>query len=387
MESKFTELNNRDKFIISRWAYSVGKPIISDAEYNALLRYMQSNYPDDEYTNRSWSSDPCPLKLLNEIGRNDLVVNVVLGDKTESIPSLNTDYDVKLELGSFQGIGTLSMKHDGWHMQVNYYNGSLVNVRTRGRVSDAINADPLINYVPQTIPAMGAVRVSCEATISKENFKFCANMFGNVSERSAVSSVLARTEYTHLLSLNAFDIFGYDLQGRCKFEVLKEWGFSTPDWLYVKNYDDILTALKELSDRVPFYKEPTDGAVFDGHKRRAIRLLAWEEPIYYSFITGYIEKYNMYRISPSLVIYPVMRGGTTQRQINITNWQRIIENDLRPGSPVAFRIASSAIADYDDDATKLVRQEYNGRWEEFMERVKADEEVKKLNWHYSLNLS
>ena len=55
---EFRDLSSRDKFIASRWAYSVGAPIISDAEYTLLLDYMKSAYPNDEYVNRSWLSDP-----------------------------------------------------------------------------------------------------------------------------------------------------------------------------------------------------------------------------------------------------------------------------------------------------------------------------------------
>ena len=377
---QFMELLDREKFILARWSYSVGKPIYTDAEYTCMLNAMKATNPNDEYVNRSWSSDPCPIDLLKKVGREDLIAEVVIGDKTESIPSLNTNLDVQRELSSFQGNGTLSMKHDGWHIQANYYNGSLVNLQTRGRYKDAVNADALRSKVPATVPVQGKVRVSMEATVSNVDFLFCASQFQNVDARNAVSSVLARPEYIHLLSLHAFDIFGVDLQGRCKFEVLQEWGFETPKYYRVSNYQDILDCLQSLSDEKESYAYPTDGAVFDGGLRRAIRLLAWEEPVYYSYVTGYGEKYSMYRINPSIRIYPVMRGGVTQRQVNITNWQRILDYDLEPGSPIAFRVASSAIADFDEDATKLLRTEYAGRQEEYQQRIQQDEEIKKQQW-------
>lgn len=374
------ELNDREKFILARWSYSVGKPVYSDAEYTSMLNYMLARCPDDEYVKRSWSSDPCPIDLLKKIGREDLIVNVVLGDKTESIPSLNSEGDVSIELSDFVGAGTLSMKHDGWHIQVNYFNGYLVDIRTRGRTQDAMKVEILKDRVPQTIPVMGAVRVSMEATVDKKSFRFCASQFNNVNERSAVSTLLANSEYAYMMSLHAFDIFGFDLQGKNKFETLKEWGFQIPKYYNVYDYSDILNCLQMLSNSYEDYDYPTDGAVFDGHKRRAIRLLAWEEPIYHSYVTGYLEQYSLYRVSPSILIEPVRRGGTTQRRVNITNWQRILDYDLQPGSPVAFRVASSAIADFDEEATRLLRKEYEGRWEEFRNKVKQDEEVKRQQW-------
>lgn len=381
---EYNQLSDLDKFILARWCYSVGEPIISDAEYTVLLNYINSAYPDNEYVQRSWSSDPCPTELLYKINRPDLIAKIILSDKTESIPSLNTNLELQEELQSFIGHGTMSMKHDGWNIQSNYYNGKLVSIKTRGRASDAIDVDPIRKLVPETIPAMGSIKIVQEATVSKTNFPFCASTFGNVSERAAVSSILARPEYTHLLSVHAFDIHGY-LDNRCKFEVLKEWGFDIPNYYEVHNYDDILNALRLLSEEQPSYLWPTDGAVFDGNKRRAIRLLAWEEPIYYSYVTDYLEQYNMYRISPSVLIYPVLRGGTTQRRINITNWQRILDYNLAVNSPIAFRIASSAVADFDEETTRLLQKQWEGKYEEFCERVRVDEEVKRCQRNLYLN--
>lgn len=374
------QLSDKEKFIIARWAYSVGEPIMSDAEYTTLLRMMQSTVPDDEYVTRSWSSDPCPVSLLQKINREDLIHKVILSDKTESIPSLNTDWEVKNVLGSIEGMGTASMKHDGWNIQINYYNGKLVLIETRGRSCDAMNVSVLQKFVPNEIPYMGVCKIVLELTISKTNFITCARLFNNVSARSAVSTVLSKPEYYHLLSFTAFDIHGYQVGQRIKFEVLKEWGFNTPMYYVVSNYDELLIAVRELSNAYAEYEEPTDGVVYDGKLRRAIRLLAWEEPIYYSYVIKYLEKFGPYRVSPSCLIQPILRKGTTQRQISMTNWQRIIDYNLQQGAPIAFRIASSATADFDEEATRLAHKEWEGRWEEYQASIKQNEEIAKCQW-------
>lgn len=381
------ELSNRDKFILARWSYSVGKPIYSDSEYTIMLDYMKQRYPNDKYTNRSWSSDPCPAELLKTIGREDLIAEIILSDKTESIPSINSEADIQRELADFCGEGTLSMKHDGWHIQANYYNGDLVSMNTRGRVKDSIDVEVLSSSIPKTIPIKDKVKISMEATVSNSVFDFCKSQFNNSNERGAVSTLLSQPQYAHLISLHAFDIFGINLEGKCKFTLLSDLGFNVPKFFRVSNFTEIIDALRYLSEQKTTYGFPTDGAVFDGHKRRAIRLGAWEEPIYYSYVTGYLEQYSLYRISPSILIKPVLRNGTTQRRLNITNWQRILDHDLRPGSPIAFRVASSAIADYDEESTKLIREAYSGRWEEFKEKVDTDEEVKRIQWQHTSFLS
>lgn len=369
------QLSEIEQYTYARWAYSVGRPIMQDAEYNLLERTVKGLYPNLPICNRSWSSDTCPTDLLIRLGREDLIRAVILSDKTESIPSLNSDYEFFSALGNINEVGTVSYKHDGWNIQANYYNGEIVNVHTRGRNTDSVDVSQLRERFPQKLPYAGKCKVVCELTVNKDNFEFCKKQFGNVSERSTVSTLLARPEHYDLLDFHAFDIHGIDLQGRIKFEVLRECGFKTPEYIIVHNFREIQVALQRLSDANNEYRSPTDGVVYDGSVRRAIRLLAWEEPIYYSYVTGYLEKYGPYRISPSVLIRPVLRKGTTQKRLSLTNWPRIIEYNLAPGAPIAFRVASSAIADFDEQSTLHIHSLYAGRWDEFRSIVDKNEEM------------
>ena len=376
----FNDLTDYHKFIVSRWAYSVGEPIISDAEYQLLLEAMQASRPNDEYVLRTWSDDPCPVGLLRNIGREDLINKVTLTDKTTSIKSLGSFAVIQRELSLVDSDGTMSMKHDGWNIQSNYYECVRVNTHTRGRSSDVVDVSVLNDRIPKKIPAPGKVKVVMELTCPKKNFIFCAQKFGNVSERSAVSTLLAHPEYADLLDFHAIDVHGYDVAPADKFKLLESWGFPVPSWYSVRSYDDVLLALEHLSEEAKEYGWPTDGAVYDGDIRRALRVLHWEEPIYQSYVTGYLEQYGANRISPSIVIEPVLRNGTNQRRVNITNWQRIMNFNLQPGAPVAFRVASESNAAFDEQATRLLHQTYEGRWEEFQELIKENERLARERW-------
>ena len=364
-----------EKFVYVRWAYSLGEEVIPNDEYNLLREVIEEEYPNSPYVNRSWSSDPCPKELLERIGRTDLIERIILSDKTESIPTLNTDAALYSTLSKCSGRATVSMKHDGWNIQASYYNGRLVRINTRGRSSDAIDVSGLMSKIPETIPADGSVKVVMELTISKHNFITVRAKFNNVSCRSAVSTILARKEYYDLLDCTGLAIHGYNLSGKCKFEVLRDWGFSTPMYIEVFDYDDVLRAIQTLSAEEQTYQHPTDGVVYAGEALWAIRLGAWEEPIYKSYVTGYLEKYRSYRISPSCLIHPIVRKDVTQRQVSMTNWQRIMDYDLQPGAPIAFRIASSATADFDEEATKALHVQYTGRWDEFHELIDSNEQL------------
>lgn len=376
-------LSEEEKYIITRWAYSIGRPLIDDAEYNVLDYAMRQAHPDNEYCQRTWSEDPCPVELLRKYGMTDYIEAVIIGDKTDSISSLNSDIEVRNELFNISGEGTMSMKLDGWNIQGNYYNGQQVMVKTRGRLHDALDVSTIGNKMPKKIPAMGKVKVVCELTISKRNFPICQRLFQNVSPRSAVSSVLARPEYHYLLSVTATDIHGYNVNKKDKFKLLSEWGFDVPEWLVVTDYESLLKSLEYLSSRAESYGLPTDGVVYDGSTRKAIRLLYWEEPVYKSYVVDYIEKYGPNRISPSVVIRDILRKGSTQHQLSLTNWARIIEYNLQKGAPVAFRIASDATADFDEESTKALHMQWQGNWGEYRQLIDDNERLQQWKQNYA----
>jgi hypothetical protein len=327
-----------------------------------------------ELTKLDWSSDPCPVELLRKYGLGDLIQAVVITDKTESIPSLNSLFEVKSTFSSLNDTVTLSYKHDGWNIQASYYNGGLVHIQTRGRVSDAMSVNHLSSMIPDTIDMAGKVTVIMEATANDEAFEEAKRRYGCVSQRGCVSTLLAHKESTHLLSLHAFKV-------RCSesvddFMLLRKWGFNTPMYTKVSNYSDLMDAIESFSSFKQSYGYPTDGLVVAGEITRAIRVYAWEEPIYKSFVTGYKEEYGPHYISVGLEIFPIKLANSTQSNLPATNLSRIIKMNLRKGAPVAFRVVSSAIADLDETSTILLHKTYDGRWDEFREMVEEEEVLK-----------
>lgn len=371
-------MTNLEKFIIARWMYSIGEPIMEDAEYTLLLDTIKTECPDSPYLQRSWSSDPCPIDILTAYGYEDAIRNITLSDKTESIPSIGDWGTLKDLYEDLCEEATLSYKHDGWNVQASYFNGELVRFQTRGRSTDSISVSVLTNRIPQTIPEMGRVTVCMEATVSNDNYKLLREEIGSRSQRGAVSSCLARCEHTDKIDLHAFSIIG-DRQILNPFHMLEEWGFRTVKWITVHNYKELLDGMNKLSDELKYYDSPTDGLVLRCGMTRAIRLLEWKEPIYMSYVTGYDETHGAHRIGVKAVIRPVALRNSTQRLVSCTNFQRIIDNNLRVGYPIAFRLASMAIADLDEESTRLLQERWEGRLEEYREWVDKNEEAKISN--------
>lgn len=364
------------KYIISRWAYSVGKPIMTDAEYTILDRAMKTRFPNNPYCQRSWSSDPCPAPMLREYGYPELIKAVVLSDKTESIRSLNTLVEVRTVYESMHSPHTVSFKLDGWNIQASYYDGALINIQTRGRLTDAMDANGLEPLTPKTIPEKGRVLVVMECTVPDSEFRWFVENFNTTSQRGAVSTALANPgKCLEHIAIHAHAI-------RCssvvpdKFGLLKSWGFNVPMYAWVSSYQELMDQVKAFSEYKESYGIPTDGLVVDGEATNALRIGAWEEPIFKSYVTGYSETYGPHSIAIQCAIFPIKLPNSVQRQLPATNLSRIISLNLRPGFPVAFRIASSAIADIDEDSTRLLQKEWVGREDTYRHMVQMNEAMK-----------
>lgn len=370
-------MDDRSKFIVARWAYGLGQPIISDAEYNVLLDRFKATDPNWEYVTRSWSSDPCPTELLKSIGREDLISAIVLAEKTESIPSLNSWYEIEQEYVRADYTELfVSYKHDGWNIQASYYNGKLATIRTRGRAADALDADVLRPIFPESIPVMGKVKVIGECTCSKELFVTMKQTFDNALERSAVRTAMARPEYARRLSFHAFDIQGYIPTGSTIFGTLVQWGFKVPQYKFVSNYEELIKTITEMGEQNKNYPYPTDGLVArTGSYMRAMRVGEWEEPIYSSYVTGYEQSYGGHTIAMKVRIKPIHTVKGMQRRISITNLSRIVENNLRVGYPIAFKITSSAYGDIDEESTRALQAQWKGKEITYCNTIDRKEET------------
>ncbi|MDR1523296.1 MAG: hypothetical protein LBS29_05030 [Endomicrobium sp.] len=362
-------------YVLARWCYSVGLPLISDSEYTLLHDRIKREFPDNEYVKQSWSSDYCPVSLLRKYNLQQYIYPVVVTDKTESIESLNSLYAVKNEYSDLSTEVTLSYKHDGWNIQASYYNGQLIHVQTRGRTNDAIVIDNFDGMIPRIVPMEGKVTVIMEATVTEKVFQEISKIFGNVSQRGCVATLLANKQYTQALSLHAFKIRANSSVGD-DFNVLRRWGFETPMHTKVSSYIDLMQAIEAFSNYKKDYIYPTDGLVVDGVYTKAIRILAWEEPIYKSYVVGYKEEFGPHSCSIAVKIYPIKLQNSTQYVIPATNLARIIGMNLQIGAPIAFRIAASAIADLDESSTILLHKTYAGKWEQLRQEVEGEEALK-----------
>lgn len=380
-------MTDSEKYIITRWLYSIGEePLMSDTEYGNLHRYLVSKGDIPEYTERAWSSDPCPFDLLSKFGLSEYAYEVKLLDKTESMPSITSEREAKNIFLKRTGLNVVSFKLDGWNLQLTYFNGVLVQVNTRGRSSDALVVEYLKKYLPTTITRMGEVKVVGELCLSHDNFARLSKMFPNKemkSQRSSVRTALANEQANGLLTFLAFDIIlpsgQKEISAVYTYYLLKQWGFTTPQYMVARNGEEILAHIRTLSEMKSQYEYISDATVVRsdyGRDVRAARIYGWEEDIYYSYVTGIEEEHSSVSFGCKLLIYSIRTQHSTQQKVNITNIARIQEYDLYVGSPIAFGIRSDAIADPDISSTRYLQEMWKGNYEGYRNWVIINEAAK-----------
>ncbi len=370
-------MSKEEKYILARWCYSVGEPIISDMEYKGLEDEIKSLNLLPEYTSRTWSEDPCPVDLLKKYQMVNLIKNVDFVYKSESIRSIFTEEEYRAQFAGLDELTYVSYKIDGWNTQVNYYNGRVVSANTRGRSGNFMNADVIMQIVPQTIPYMGRVKVTGEASIPKSKWKVYSSMTGNSSQRSSMSTVMANCD-TEFASFKAFNIQVEDeTLYEDPYDILIRLGFSTPMRLSCHDFASLDNAIKLLSARDKAYDYLTDGVVVENSRYQlAVRIYRWQEENLMSYVTGYIENRGSYGNSLVVAIQPIKVDGIKRSKVSVTNIGYIVENDLQIGSPIAFDVRSAANAVLNTTKTEELHAVYAGRYEEFRKMIDERESLK-----------
>lgn len=381
-------MTHEEKYIITRWLYSIGlEPLMDDAEYSALHKYMIFKGSLSDYTTRSWSSDPCPVELLKKYEMDCAILHVELGDKTESIPTIANMYELERHYGSVEAFYLLSFKIDGWNTQATYVDGRRIKWETRGRKagSDPIDLSRLVGGIPTTIPVRGEVKIVMEACLSTNSFYELRKRFPNKevrSQRCSVSTAVANEDCWGLLSFIAVDIITKDKEYTAieTFVKLQEWGFQVSKYRIVTHSTKLAKTIEEMGNEKEAYPFITDGLVVRsnvGRDLQAVRVGAWEEKIYYSYITGVKEDHSTVFMGCKVEIRPIMTEHSTQEQVNITNPQRVIENKLEEGSPIAFVLKSGAIADPNLEITSYLQEMWANRYDDYAVQIEIAEELKR----------
>lgn len=364
-----------ERYILSRWMYLMGEPLLSDPEYDRTEREFKSAFPESQYSNRPWAFDECPTELLKKYGREDLICNPTMGYAAESIYSINNEIEFNQVFSGLKLKSRLSFKIDGWNTRVSYYNGRIVKVESRGRSGNNLSMNNIYKLFPQSVPYKGRVAVTGELSIPNAKWPEFKQLTGNADQRASVRTALAKSSIDYL-AFCAFDIFVEDggVTGD-NYSILSELGFTTPKFVWVENFNDLKKKMWYMSYINPVYPYLTDGLVIENSEQQlAIRLGAWEEKCYKSYVTGYEENQGMFGTFLKVCCHPITVGGKTFSKISINNIASIIENDLRIGYPIAFNKRSEANVVIDTTKTNELQRSWAGKLKEYQLKIMQEQE-------------
>ena len=365
----------KEKYIMARWMYLMGEYLLSDPEYDRVEKAFRIEYPDSPYSSRPWSFDECPVDLLKKYGRDDLICNPTMGYAAESIYSVNSQAEYNQTFRDLSKKSRLSFKIDGWNTRVSYFNGNIVKVESRGRSGNNLSMNNIYKLFPRTIPYKGRVAVTGELSIPNKKWPEFKEITGNADQRASVRTALARSAVEYL-AFCAFNIFIEDspYQGD-QYELLANLGFVTPRFVWVNNFDELNKYMWYMSYINPVYDYLTDGLVIENDSiQLAIRLGAWEEQCYKSYVTSYEENQGMYGTFLKVCCFPIKVGGKTFGNISINNIASIIENNLRPGYPIAFNKRSEANVVIDVTKTMELQSTWENNLEEYHRKIQQEQE-------------
>jgi DNA ligase (NAD+) len=361
--------------------YVLDDPVVSDAEYDKLLRELQqieSDHPElitpDSPTRRVGAA---PLSEFSEVRHK--IPMTSMDNAFDDNEAREWDQRVRKGLETEGNVAyTAEPKFDGTSVSLRYENGVLMQVGTRGDGStgeDVTANVRTIKTVPLHLQGKGwpkIVEVRGEVVIPKKDFerlnaeqlKQGAKIFAN--PRNAAAGSLRQLD-PRITAARPLSFFPWGLGelsepvARRYSEVskhLRDWGFRVTEFFRVVNgVDECLRYYQEIlakRDTLPF---EIDGVVYKvddlrardqlGYTARAPRwaiahkLPAQEETTVVEDIMASVGRTGV--ITPVAVLKPVQVSGVTVTHATLHNQDEVERKDVRIGDTVIVRRAGDVI--------------------------------------------
>lgn len=399
-----------DQYILARYFYCIGEPILSDATYDKFDRLLrQAGFPElEEYFNRSYDDDPVPFALLNEIGVEPVdrkvsaeeseLLSVLDEQKSLSIHSITEPneaftYFQRAKLAGQKVVASLKM--DGINTKMAYIDGRFKVSMSRARAGYGFNfTDQSKIIMPETLPTdQKEMRVIGESFCDPESLPYLKDKYDASKYKTAKSSALSMLRVKHdredykYLKTYVFYAEGLAPTLSETFQILKEHNVNVPPYLVLDaseapdTYDEFCKWLKAtILDPIWVMSKglPSDGVVLEiddfsyegvtagiyNTRQLALKFDHWAFTYYKGIITDIKMAQQRVFWSVRLMIEPVKTDDDcTATVINSYSPSILVENDLYVGKTVYFERDSGAI-------NKLI---YGDRLAEILQREESNE--------------
>ncbi len=361
--------------------YVLDSPIISDEEYDRMLRRLKeleekwNYYLPDTPTKRIGAQ---PLEKFEKVTHREPMLSL---DNAFNIDELREfDARVKRLLGSTGEIEyTIEPKYDGLAVELSYKDGILVKASTRGdgyvgeditQNIKTIKSIPLriegVTEIPEDIDIRGEVYMNIEEfeRINRERIEKGEPVFAN-PRNAASGSVrqldpqITASRKLHISCYGMGYVKGLQLKSQYEFiNWLRAARFPVPVYVKLaKGIEEVIEGIKEIEKNRNSYPFETDGAVVKvnlfelqrrlGSKTREPRwAIAYKYPAHQGItrvndILASVGRTGV--ITPLAILEPVKIGGVTVSRSTLHNWDEVMRKDIRVGDYVIIERAGEVI--------------------------------------------
>lgn len=381
-----------DAFILARYMYRVGEPIIDDVTYENFVAKIRGKFPRLEpFWDRTYDEDPVPYDLLDEFKLQE--VGVAKTEYTEDLQKLFGE-DKSLSIRSvtqyreawdfFQAHRVakndifVAIKVDGNNTREVYKNGEFRLSLSRGRNTDTcfdfshsmrkVLPEKLVG-VPEDFVLYGEAYVE-ESYLPKLRAKYHTVDKFKTARTTAMSMLRLNTyddeDYSHL-KFKAFSAPGMRETVSETYQFLESLGFETPPHKLIrwKEFPEDFSLFSEWLDREVFaplseYQSEiaSDGIVAEVNqynwfgeingnystRQLALKFGPWNFAYAKGIVSDIVVKQRRVLACVKIAIEPLTtQDGCEARVINVFNPDILIKAGLRKGSTVYFERNSGAV--------------------------------------------
>lgn len=380
-----------DIFILARYFYRIGKPIMEDRIYEKYLAWVKNN-PEgyEEFLNRTYDDDPIPFELLNELGvqAEELEIKVT-GRKKELIQYLNEEKSLSIDsVTDYQSAFTffnsyriqekdlmVSLKMDGVNAKTLYLDGKRELSLSRGRNGNSFDFTETIDPVlPKTLNTeISELKVYTECYVDYEYLKELKRKYNadkyKMSKSAAISLLRVQHQHEDYKRLHAVVINVEGLGTKTlkeTFDYMRNVGFEVPEHKLIRyqeipeKFSDFCCWLKKHVFDYMYERTigiPSDGIVVEvndleyegvtsgmyNNRQLALKFEQWNFSYYEGVVEDIIWEQQRVFANCKLKIAPVNTKDAEARIINAFNMGVIIEEGITIGSKIYFERNSDAV--------------------------------------------
>ena len=377
-------MSMEEVFIISRYFYRIGNPILSDDDYDFLYEYFEKNNILKDYTSRVYDDDPVPAALLSKCGylgshiESSRDMSFLAEDKSLSIRKADSMRQVFDFCRCYPGQAKiLSNKMDGNNVKSEVEDGKWKLSLTRGRASNGIDiTEAMLKIIPKKIYMDGHRVVTGEVFLPPKYLEFVRNKYGNgqniyKTSRSAALSFLRRP-FDHegkdynLLDFRVFSCDGLNTTVSGTYQDLSKCGFKIPHYILIENepedFEQFSSWMTGVMDQMWYkqveYNLPSDGLVLEldnllfktkikdqyDERQIALKFYKWQSETYEGKITSIVvAQRRVFCCCKVTIDHVITSDGCSATTINTHNPSFLIELGLNVGDSIQFRRQSGAV--------------------------------------------